>query len=196
MSQHSSTKGSGGKNRLLRASDSVKRQLVASIEVLDTRSMRIQTSLSSLPATAGSHVQRAVFSRAPRMRRHISSRARIGLRGGERVGIGTVSTTVARFFNGNARSSSRVKVLVGHQAASLAIAFTRSCGRVYLLRSSASRVLLRTKTGPRARPVCEDPSNPHGRATSETAAKGTGVECAFGASRALKKVPTRPPSIE
>ena len=57
------------------------------------------------------------------MRRHISSRARIGLRGGERVGIGTVSTTVARSFNGNARSSSQVKVLVGHQRASLTIAF-------------------------------------------------------------------------
>ena len=54
------------------------------------------------------------------MRRHISSRARIGLRSGERVGIGTVSTTVARSFNGNARSSSQVKVLVGHQRASLA----------------------------------------------------------------------------
>ena len=75
--------------------------------------MHIQTPFRSLPATAGSHVQRAVLSQAPRMKRHISSRARIGLRGGERVGIGTVSTTVARFFNGNARSSSRVKVLVG-----------------------------------------------------------------------------------
>ena len=36
------------------------------------------------------------------MKRHISSRARIELRGGERVGIGTISTTVARFFNGTA----------------------------------------------------------------------------------------------
>ena len=81
------------------------------------------------------------------MKRHISSRARIGLRGGERVGIGTVSTTEARSFNGNSRSSSQVKVLVGHQRASLANAFTRSFGRMYLSRSSASRVLLRTKTG-------------------------------------------------
>ena len=47
------------------------------------------------------------------MKRHISSRARIGLRGGERVGVSTVSTTVARFFNGNALSSSQAKVLVG-----------------------------------------------------------------------------------
>ena len=86
--------------------------------------MHIQTSLSSLPATAGSHVQRAVLSQAPRMKRHISSSARIGLRGGERVGISTVSITVARFFNGNARSSSQVKVLVDHPVASLAIAFT------------------------------------------------------------------------
>ena len=53
------------------------------------------------------------------MKRHISSRARIGLRGGERVGVSTVSTTVARFFNGNARSNSQAKVLVSHQAASL-----------------------------------------------------------------------------
>ena len=81
------------------------------------------------------------------MRRHISSRARIGLRGGERVGIGTVSTTVARSFNGNARSSSQVKVLVGHERVSLANAFTRSFGRRSLPFSNASRVLLRTKTG-------------------------------------------------
>ena len=81
------------------------------------------------------------------MKRHISSRARIGLRGGERVGIGTVSTPVASFFNGNALSSSRVKVLVGHQRVSLAIAFTMSCGRMYLLCSFASSFLLRTKTG-------------------------------------------------
>ena len=81
------------------------------------------------------------------MKRHISSRARIVLRGGERVGISTVSTTVARFFNGNARSSSRAKVLVSHHAASLVIAFTMSFGRMYLLSSDASRFLLRTKTG-------------------------------------------------
>ena len=53
------------------------------------------------------------------MKRHISSRARIGLRGGERVGIDTASTTVARSFNSNARSNSQVKVLDGHQAAAL-----------------------------------------------------------------------------
>ena len=35
------------------------------------------------------------------------------------------------------------------------------------------------------------PSNPHGQATSETAAAGTCVQCAFRASRALKKVSTR-----
>ena len=107
-----------GKNRLLRASDSVKRPLVASTEDLNTRSMHIQTPVSSLPATAGSHVRRAILSRAPRMKRHISARARIGLRGGERVGVGTVSTTVARSFNVDARSRSQVKVLVDHQAGS------------------------------------------------------------------------------
>ena len=114
------SKGADGKNRLIRASDSVKRQLVASIEQLNTRYMHIQTPLSSLPATSGSHVQHAVLSQAPTMKRHISSRARIGLRGGERVGIDTVPTTVARSFNGDARSSSQVKVLVDHHAASLA----------------------------------------------------------------------------
>ena len=81
------------------------------------------------------------------MKRHISSRARIGLRGGERVGISTVSTTVARFFNDNARSSSRAKVLVGHQAAALIVCICMIFGRMYLPRSNASRVLLRTKTG-------------------------------------------------
>ena len=153
--------------------------------------MHIQTPLSSLHAAAGSHVQHAILSQAPRMKRHISSRARIGLRSGERVGIRTVSTTVASSFNGNARSSSQVKVLARHQAGPLIVAFTMSFGRMYLSRSSASRVLLRTKTGPRARRVREDPSNPHGQATSETAAKGTCVECAFRASRARKKVSTR-----
>ena len=108
--------------------------------------MHIQTALSSLPATTGSHVQRAIFSQASRMKRHISSRARIGLRGGERVGISTVSNTVARFFNGNARSSSQVKVLVGHQAASLIVCIRMIFGRMYLLTSSASRVLLRILT--------------------------------------------------
>ena len=78
---------------------------------------------------------------------HISSRDRIGLWGDERVGKRYGSTTVARSFNGNARSSSQVKVLVGHQRASLAIAFTRSFGRRSLPFSHASRVLLRTKTG-------------------------------------------------
>ena len=96
----------------------MKRQLVASIEDLSTRSMHIQTPVSSLPATAGSHVRRAIPFRAPRMKRHISARARIGLRDGERVGVGTVSTTVARSFNVDARSRSQVKVLVDHQAGS------------------------------------------------------------------------------
>ena len=108
----------------------------------------MQTPLSSLPATAGSHVQRAISFCAPRMKRHISSRARIGLRGGERVGVSTVSTTVARSFNGNVLSSSQAKVLVGHQAASLIVCICMIFGRMYLSRSSASSFLLRTKTGP------------------------------------------------
>ena len=109
--------------------------------------MHIQTPLRSLPATAGSHVQRAILSQAPRMKRHISPRARIGLRGGEKVGISTASTTVARSFNSNARSSSQVKVLDGHQAAALIVFIRMFFGRMYLLRSSASSFLLRTKTG-------------------------------------------------
>ena len=56
-----SNRGSGRKKSLLRASDSVKRQLVASIEELNTRSMHMQTPLRSLPATAGSHVQGSVL---------------------------------------------------------------------------------------------------------------------------------------
>ena len=66
------------------------------------------------------------------MKRHISSRARIGLRGGERVGIDTASTTVARSFNSNARSNSQVKVLVSHQAAALIVCIRMFFGRVYL----------------------------------------------------------------
>ena len=138
------------------------------------------------PLAHSSHVHHAVLSQAPRMKRHISSRARIGLRGGERVGISTVSTTVAVFFNGDARSSSRVKVLVGHQAASLIVAFTRSCGRMYLLSSNASRVLLRTLTGtwPHDAWLCPRPiCNCMFQATSETLATGTCVQCAFRASR-------------
>ena len=63
------------------------------------------------------------------MRRHISSRARIELRSGDRVGVGTVSTTVKRSFNGKARSSSQVKVLARHQAGPLVVAFTMSWRR-------------------------------------------------------------------
>ena len=153
--------------------------------------MHIQTPLSSLHATAGSHVQHAILSQAPRMKRHISSRARIGLRGGERVDIDTVSTTVARSFNGDARSSSQVKVLARHQAGPLVVAFTMSFVRMYLSRSSASRVFLRTLTKTRARRMAMSSSNPHGRATSETAANGTGAKDDARASRGSKKVPTR-----
>ena len=117
------------------------------------------------------------------MKRHISSRARIGLRGGERVGVSTVSTKVARSFNANARSGHRVKVPVGHRLASLVVAF----GRMYLLSSTASSFLLRTKTKTRARRVRVSSSNPHGQATSETAAKGTCAKVRERASRGSKK---------
>ena len=168
----------------VRTSDSLKMVTVSSIEELDTRSMHMQTPLGSLPATGGSHVQRAILSQAPTMKRHISSRGRIGLRSGERVGIGTVSTTVARSFNSNARSSSQVKVLVDHQVASLANAFARSCGRMYLLRSGASSVLLRTKTGPWRRHVRRVPSNPHVRATSRRGPQAVHAQkSALGPSR-------------
>ena len=153
--------------------------------------MHIQTPLRPLPATAGSHVHRAVLSQAPRMKRHISSRARIGLRGGERVGISTVSTTVARFFNGNARSSSQVKVLVGHQAASLIVCIRMIFGRMYLLSSTASSFLLRTKTGARTRCVREHPFNPHEQATSETAARGTCVAVRVSGIAREENVSTR-----
>ena len=83
------------------------------------------------------------------MKRHISSRARIelrGVRGGERVGIGTASTTIARSFNSNARISSQAKVLDGHQAAALIVCIRMIFGRVYLLSSTASSFLLRILT--------------------------------------------------
>jgi hypothetical protein len=91
-------------------------------------------------------VQDAVYSRAPRMRRRISSRARIGLRSGERVGIDTVSTTVARSFNGTARSRSQVKVLADQHAAPHWNCICMILTRVSLPFSNASRDLLRTKT--------------------------------------------------
>ena len=97
------------------------------------------------------------------MKRHISSRARIGLRGGERVGVSTVSTTVARFFNGDARSNSQVKVLVDHQAAALVDRICMILTRGYLLRSIASRVLLRTKTTTCVRRVRMSSSNTMGQ---------------------------------
>ena len=66
-----------------------------------------------------------------------------------------------------------------------------SCiGRMYLSRSNASRDLLRTKTGARRRHVREHPSNPHGRAMSETAAAGT---CAKDARRQI--VPRKAMSV-
>jgi hypothetical protein len=121
------------------------------------------------------------------------------VRGGERVGIDTVSTTVARSFNGNARSSSQVKVLarvlVGHQRASLAIAFTRSFG----VRTHVPLTLERFTRSASDQDGCSKtararapPSNRHGRSTSETAAAGT---CAKDARRQIAKakgVPTGP----
>ena len=64
---------------------------------------------------------------------------------------------------------------------------------MYLLCFNALRVLHRTKTGPCARRVRRDPSNPHGQATSETAATGTCVRIVARASRGSEKVPTGPP---
>ena len=56
------------------------------------------------------------MTRARKSRRHSEGCARIGTRGGARVGFSMVSTAVKRSFNGVARRTSRVKVLEGHPA--------------------------------------------------------------------------------
>ena len=81
----------------------------ASVEELDTRSMSLQTPHISQHITFQTHVQlqEAVSSRARERRTHSEARARIGTGAGVRVAFGTVSTTVMRFFNGDARGSAR-----------------------------------------------------------------------------------------
>ena len=136
--------------------------------------MHIQTALRSLPATAGSRVQRAVLSQAARMKKHISSRARIGLRGGERLGVGTVSLIVDSIDHGSAllRSTATLAGEARSRKGQLPGAPSERShkynrirmfsGRRYMLSSDASRVLLRILTTTRARCVCVSSSNPHG----------------------------------
>ena len=50
------------------------------------------------------------------MSTHISARARIKPRGGERVSIDAASTAVKLFFNGASRRRSQANILYGHEA--------------------------------------------------------------------------------
>ena len=73
--------------------------------------MSLQTPHRSKHVTVGSHEQEALFSRASSMSRHISARARIKPRGGERVSIDAASTAVKLFFNGASRRRSQANIL-------------------------------------------------------------------------------------
>ena len=88
---------------------------IAAIEELDTRSMSIHSPHGYEHITVGTHVQDAILSRAHVLSRHISARARIGSRSGERVGFHAASTALKRSFNGDARRSSADLLLEGLQ---------------------------------------------------------------------------------
>ena len=91
--------------------DSSKMVTVAPIQLLNTRSMHMQTPHSSQHITVGTHAKVAISSRRHRWCKHSLARARIGVPSSVRGWIKVASTTVHRSFNGNARLRSRTKLL-------------------------------------------------------------------------------------
>ena len=83
--------------------------------------MRLQTFHRSSLLTFQTRVQEAVLSERARRKRHSEERARIGTRGGARVGFGTVSTTVYRSPNAVARRRRRNLIQHSQSVASLVI---------------------------------------------------------------------------
>ena len=84
---------------------------VAPVQLLNTRSMHMQTPHSSQHITVGTHGKVAISSRRHRWCKHSIARARIGVPSSVRGWIKVASTTVHRSFNGDARLRSRTKLL-------------------------------------------------------------------------------------
>ena len=98
------------KNVHVRTTDSVKTLAVSSIEELNTRSMSLSARACDFLVAVGSHAPDTDSSRASSPSRHFVARARMGLRGGVRARIDTVSTTVHRSLDAVARKKSRVLI--------------------------------------------------------------------------------------
>ena len=98
------------KNVPVRTTDSVKTLAVSSIEELNTRSMSLSARACDFLVAVGSHAPDTDSSRASSPSRHFVARARMGLRGGVRARIDTVSTTVHRSLDAVARKKSRVLI--------------------------------------------------------------------------------------
>ena len=81
---------------------------VSSIEELDTRSMSVFARPCDFLVAVGTHAPDADSSRALSPSRHFVARARMGLRGGVRARIDTVSITVHRSLDPVAREKSLV----------------------------------------------------------------------------------------
>ena len=96
-------RGRTEKDDPLRTSDSAKTLNVSSIDELDTRSLVVQSSLSSYRTTDGSHEQTVIFSETSTWSMVISGRARAALRSGVRAAFSTASTMLDQPRNGDAR---------------------------------------------------------------------------------------------
>ena len=121
--RHSNVKGSCGKNELLRTKDSVKTLTVPSMEELNTRSMSVFARPCDFLVAVGSHAPDTDSSRASSPSRHFVARARMGLRGGVRARINTVSTTVHRSLDAVARKKSHVLTPAASRVRKLSLFF-------------------------------------------------------------------------
>ena len=110
-------RGPTGKIGHVKTSDSPKTQTVASIEDLETSTMKLQTPHGSNLTTVGTRRRERIFPERRTRSSHISARARIGARSGLRGGIDAASTAVKRSCNGDARRRSQLSLQEGQAAA-------------------------------------------------------------------------------
>ena len=100
--------GPVGKTSYLRTKDSVKTLTVPSIEELNTRSMSVFARPCDFLVAVGTHAPVTILSQASSPSRHFVARARMGLRGGVRACIHTVSIMVHGSLDAVAREKSPV----------------------------------------------------------------------------------------
>ena len=113
------------KNVHVRTTDSVNSLTVSSIEELNTRSMSLSACACDFLVAVGSHAPDTDSSRASSPSRHFVARARMGLRGGVRARINTVSTTVHRSLDAVARKKSQVLTPTASRVRKLSLFFRR-----------------------------------------------------------------------